>query len=346
VESIARGFAVIADQTEATWNLSRGDLIPQGVLTLESGTVQLELFSGVTVIIEGAAQFEIVSAMEMHVGEGKVRALVPSPAHGFRLRKANGEVVDLGTEFAIDVQDDHADIHILDGEIEWHPNDQVMQTLISGQAIRWSADGYGTPLSFDSTQFARIAEVEQSLAELRQDRRQAWLSQAQRLHDDPRVISYFPMTQAGDWTRQLTDTSAHRHDGTIVRALPVADRWEHSHAALDFSPTGSRIRLDVPGTYESLTFYCWTKIDSLDRWYNSLFLTDGHELHEPHWQIMNDRRLFFSVKAHDRKGPGNPDKHICYSPSFWTPNLSGQWIQVATTFDSATKKVVHYVVID
>ena len=38
-EPIATGFAVIADQSEASWNLSRGDLIPQGTLALKAGTV-------------------------------------------------------------------------------------------------------------------------------------------------------------------------------------------------------------------------------------------------------------------------------------------------------------------
>ncbi|MFT5126628.1 MAG: hypothetical protein ACI8W8_000223, partial [Rhodothermales bacterium] len=105
------------------------------------------------------------------------------------------------------------------------------------------------------------------------------------------------------------------------------------------SPTGSRVRLNIPGDHRSLTFFCWVRIDSLDRWFNSLFLTDGHELHEPHWQIMDDGRLFFSVKARDAKH----DKHIAYSPPFWTPALSGKWLQIATVYDVDAKTTTHYV---
>ena len=106
-ESVASGFAVVGEVVDAIWNdgirLDRGDLVPAGQLKLASGTIQLDLFSGVTVVIEGEAEFEVLSSMEMAVDLGKVQARVPEPAQGFRIHTAGGEVVDLGTEFALDV---------------------------------------------------------------------------------------------------------------------------------------------------------------------------------------------------------------------------------------------------
>ena len=86
------------------------------------------------------------------------------------------------------------------------------------------------------------------------------------------------------------------------------------------------------------------KINSLDRLYNSLFLTDGHDLHEPHWQIMGDGRLFFSVKKRDKsdRKTGEKDQHIFYSPKFWNASLSGQWLMIATTYDADARMVTHY----
>ncbi len=339
-EPAASGFAVIADQSNATWHLSRGDLIPDGPVTLEAGTVQLELFSGVTVMIEGQATFEVLSAMEMRVDRGQVRALVPPLAEGFRISTATGKVVDLGTEFAIDVHDTHADLHIIDGEIEWHPLNRAMHSIKEGESMRWNADGHMESLPFAAQS---VADIKASLAQQRNERRSSWQHHMESWKQDPRGVIYFPMVRPSTDERYLMDMSSPSHHGTIVRAAQVTDRWGHSHAALDFSPMGSRVRVDIPEELQALTFYCWVKIDSLDRWYNSLFLTDGHELNEPHWQIMNDGRLFFSVKAHDRKGPNSPDKQICYSPSFWDPSLSGKWLQIATTFDSTSGQVAHYV---
>ena len=93
-----------------------------------------------------------------------------------------------------------------------------------------------------------------------------------------------------------------------------------------------------------MTFLTWVKINSLDRWFNSLFLTDGHELFEPHWQIMDDGSLFFSVKKNDNYDPakGVQDKHIFYSPSFWNSSMSGQWLMIATVYDVDARQVTHH----
>ena len=99
----------------------------------------------------------------------------------------------------------------------------------------------------------------------------------------------------------------------------------------------------LPGEQRSLSFVCWARIDSLDRQYNSLFLTDGHEIGEPHWQIMRDGRLFFSVKKREPQGKNRPDKHIYFSPPIWNPTLSGRWMQICTTYDVDAKIVTHYI---
>jgi hypothetical protein len=77
--------------------------------------------------------------------------------------------------------------------------------------------------------------------------------------------------------------------------------------------------------------------------YNSLFLTDGHELNEPHWQIMNDGRLFFSVKRRDAVPRSGKDKHIAYSPPMWDPSQSGKWLQIATVYNVDEQTTTHFV---
>jgi hypothetical protein len=351
-EQRASGFAVVAGQANAVWAneppLADGSLLPAGPLELQSGLAQLELFSGVTVVAEGPAAFEVISPMELAVTRGKIRAHVPEPAQGFRIRTEAGEVVDLGTEFAVDITPTHADLHVLDGEVEWHPRAQAMRSLQKGEALRWGSDGQGLALTADATGFIGVNELRDQLALARRDRQDAWWQFSQRLQDDERLVAYYQMKSATGWSRQLDNLASAGGttvgEGAIVAARRTGDRWGNPDGALDFSPTGSRVRLNVPGEYHSLTLLCWVKINSLDRWYNSLFLTDGHELHEPHWQIMDDGRLFFSVKKNDTWDPkkGEKDKHIFYSPSFWEPSLSGQWLMIATTYDIAAKQVTHY----
>ena len=52
-------------------------------------------------------------------------------------------------------------------------------------------------------------------------------------------------------------------DGAIVGAKRVAGRWPNK-GAIEFKRPGDRVRVDIPGEFESLTFACWVKIDSLD----------------------------------------------------------------------------------
>lgn len=340
-EPRASGFGVLAEESNAVWGseeIDRGELLPQGALHLKQGIAQLELFSGVTVILEGDSKFELHSAMEMTVRSGKMRAVVPPPARGFRVKTSTGDVVDLGTEFALDVSDDHADLHVLDGEVEWHPSSHPARRLLDGDSIRWQSDGEMNELPSAGDQFAGLDEIQKSQSQ----KYTAWLTDIEEVKKDPRLVAYYPMIQNRSWDRILQDESGSGRDGAIVRATRSTDRWEKANQALDFGATGSRVRVDIPGEYSALTFYCWVKISSLDRWYNSLFLTDGHDLHEPHWQIMDDGRIFFSVKAQDGV-KGKPDKKNIYSPPIWTPQLSGQWFQIAVTYDSSSKKVTHYV---
>lgn len=349
-EQKASGFAVLAGQADAVWAnetpLADGALLPAGSLNLASGVAQIELFSGVTVIVEGAAEFEIVSAMEMRVTRGKVRARVPEPAHGFRIHTAEGEVVDLGTEFALNVSPTQSEVHVLDGEVEWHPRSEPMRHMAKGEALRWEAGGKGAALAANSADFIGLTEMNKKLAATRKARREDWKRFSDHLRRDPRLVAYYQMGSID--TRRLPNAAINDaqmvSEGAIVAAARVADRWGTPDGALDFSPTGSRVRVNVPGEYRSLTLLTWVKINSLDRWYNSLFLTDGAKLGGPHWQIMDDGRLFFSVKKREitdvRKG--QKDKHHFMSPPIWNATQSGQWLMIATTYDVDAMKVTHY----
>jgi hypothetical protein len=344
-EPLAFGFGVVSETADAVWQagttpIERSDLLPPGALKLDSGLIKLDLFSGVNVIVEGPAEFELLSSMAMEVTRGKVRALVPEQAHGFRIQTNSGQLVDLGTEFSMEISPEHTDLHVLDGEIEWHPTSARSRNLKEGEALRWTADGEPSGIALEPQS---IADIESTLVEQHARRRDLWLSSTEERKSDPRLLTYFPMSQASSHARALSDESGRGHDATIVQAQRVADRWGKPDSALDFSPTGSRARLILPGQHRSLTFVCWARIDSLDRQYNSLFLTDGHEIGEPHWQIMRDGRLFFSVKKREPQGKQKPDKHIYFSPPIWDPTMSGRWMQIATTYDVDARVVTHFI---
>jgi len=351
-EETASGFGVITAQANTAWKdsagLANGALVRQGLMQLTAGVARLELFSGVSVIVEGDAAFEVISPMEMRVARGKVRVRVPEAAHGFRIHTAEGEVVDLGTEFALAVTPDKSEIHVIEGEVEWHPRADNMFKMAKGEAVYWQADGRHQKTSANPAVFVGTDELGRQLASSQQARRQEWEQASAALRHDARLVAYYRMNVLASWDRVIPNESLAGADGTgngaIVAASRTLDRWGNPEGALGFSPAGSRVRVSIPGEFASLTMYCWVKINSLDRLYNSLFLTDGHNLGAPHWQITNDGRLFFSVKKYDRStlSPGSKDKYNSFSRPFWNPALSGQWLMLAVTYDVNARRVTHY----
>ena len=352
VELLNSGFAVVSGQDNAVWSdgryLTNGSLVPTGNLKLLSGLAQFELFSGVVLVVEGEAHFRILSPMHVSVTKGKIRATVPEPAHGFQILTGNGKVVDLGTEFAVNVAEGRSEVHVLDGQIEWHPDNAPVQRMARGQATRLTNDSKPEQFAADSGRFVGPAELRERLRIRQESRLDRWQTTIEQLRNDPRLVALYHVMPDELDARRLSNRgrteNAIASEGAIVAASATANRWSQPNRAVDFSPSGSRVRLTVPGEHRSLTMLCWVKINSLDRWYNSLFLTDGHEKGEPHWQIMDDGRLFFSVKKRDQfdRSRGEKDKHIFFSPSFWNNSLSGRWLMIATVYDVDAKLVTHY----
>ncbi|MCB1207495.1 MAG: FecR domain-containing protein [Verrucomicrobiae bacterium] len=341
----ASGFGVLIDQVDAHWSvaeLGEGTVIPPGRLELESGVVHVELFSGVSLVLEGPAEFEILSAMEIDLPRGRMRARVPETAHGFRVRTASGEVVDLGTEFALASSENGAEVQVLEGEIEWHPGSGEKRLMRQGDSLR-SANGAGSEKTSDLSGISGLEEFRKRHDADRDERRLAWTGRCLQLQEDPRLVAHYRLSTEN--SSRLVPNLASGPDrpgpGAVVAALPSEDRWGRPGESLDFSPTGSRVRVHVPGVHTSLTLIAWARINSLDRLFNSLFLTDGHEVGAPHWQILNDGRLFFSVKKYG-SGERVPDKHAFYSPSVWDPSRSGQWMQLAVVYDVPNRSVTQY----
>jgi hypothetical protein len=73
----------------------------------------------VTLTLEGPAELDLVAIGRVHCRRGKLRARVPAGAEGFVVSAPGTAVVDLGTEFALNVADDgKARVMVFEGEAE------------------------------------------------------------------------------------------------------------------------------------------------------------------------------------------------------------------------------------
>jgi hypothetical protein len=122
---LARGFAVVIQLAGAEWEPgeglrpSEGDLLAAGRLVLRSGRMTLGLLSGVTLTLEGPADLELLSIDRVHCRRGRLRTRVPHGAEGFIVSTPGSAVVDLGTEFGLNVAvDGKAQLMVFKGEAE------------------------------------------------------------------------------------------------------------------------------------------------------------------------------------------------------------------------------------
>ncbi len=347
-EATAQGVALVTRLVDVTWDADQpavevGDALPPGRFAIQAGHAQVEFFCGATVVVEGPAELQLDSATQARVRRGRLRAHVPPAARGFSLKVDDLTVVDLGTEFGLSVSPDGANVQVFDGELELHRPSHERRLLTAGQVVMRTAQGEYRDSQATPEEFVDIADLE-SLSKLQRSARyERWKAWSEDLRRDPRLVAYYTFDQTGDWERRLLSSLEPANgelDGAIVGAREVEGRWG-AKRALEFKRPADRVRVQIPGAYGSLTLACWTKIDSLDRWYNSLFLTDGYEKGEPHWQIMDNGQIYFSVRPAERGE--EPVDYKALSPSFWNPSMNGKWIHLAVTYDIGTDTIIHYV---
>ncbi len=334
------GFAVLTRVVDPLWKSAeapaQGDVLGTGLLELNEGLVQIEFFSGVSLVVEGNAALEIISPDEMRLVRGKLRAHVPPPAIGFQIHTPRGTVLDLGTEFALDFTDEKGELHVLDGEVEWHESTAPEVYLTEGSALRFT-DENTSNITADASLFTGTGELDAKVALHQNQRFSDWQHHSLTLRKQSNILAYFSMEDVDSWTRNLTAFPQEIAPGAIVAAKAVEGRWP-AKQALDFSPNGSRVRVTIPGQHQALTLSTWAKIDSLDRQYNALFLTDNYDIGEPHWQLTDKGQLFFSVGLGKDRGL----HHIFLSPVVWDHSDSEQWLHLVTTYDVATRTCLHY----
>src|SRR5207245_1961013 len=74
---------------------------------------------GATVILEGPADFRLISADKAYCTRGKLRVTVPSQAQGFMVGSPTMDLIDRGTEFGMRVDPAApTEVHVFQGKVE------------------------------------------------------------------------------------------------------------------------------------------------------------------------------------------------------------------------------------
>ena len=123
-------------------------LLNVGEVRIDSGTARLRLPNVGYIIVDGPAELELVTPMRIRLDRGRIRVRVTEPTgHGFVVVTPHGEVVDLGTEFGVEVADVRAtELVVFEGAVDLRmpgaaARKPSVERLTGGEGIRFGRDG-------------------------------------------------------------------------------------------------------------------------------------------------------------------------------------------------------------
>ncbi len=326
-DSVAQLAQSIGVQWEGDNRPAAGASLLPGTLKFSEGLVQIEFYSGAQVIVEGPAELELITAYRADCRSGRIRARVPPQARGFSVLTPTFELVDLGTEFGMDVAaTGEAKVKVFDGEVELHSSDRK-QSLLGGQALKFERTGESNPISETETRYPSFEEMKSRAQHHASAKLESWLRWNESLQGDPRIVARYDFE-----SREI-------ENGAIVGCHWADGRWP-GKGALEFRRSGDRVRVDVPGEFDALTMSAWIRLDALAPRHQALLLTDEYKVGHIHWQIGPSGDLRFGSRIRENKkgrtlGGASPAR-------LFNQNRLGVWSFVCTTFDRQAGEVRHY----
>lgn len=329
------GVAVLTRSAGAEWEAGRspevGETLHRGKVRLTSGLAQIEFFKGAIVILEGPAEFELVSDQKGVLHRGTLRSYVPEPAQGFVIETPDNTVIDHGTEFGLSVGEAGAsEVHVFDGEVEVQGT--FNQRLKTGQGVRLARNKDPEAIAANIAAFSGPEQLSSGVNAEVLRRRNLWAAHAAKLAADPSALLYYTFESPDAWGRTLKDESHDPHNGAIVGSEWAEGRWP-GKGALEFKRTSDRVRVDIPGKHDAITLVAWIRFDGFDRWLSSPLLTDTWHDGQLHWHVSWDGEIILGVG-----GQGN---YTSPQNLIGAADL-GRWAFLATVVDPETETVTHY----
>lgn len=111
----------LAGEYEARWRGSHphpGEPLHIGPYDLREGAAKIDLDPGTGLLLEAPCQIELANAGEVVLRSGRLAAVVPPQAVGFRVRTRTAVITDLGTEFGVVAHSDgRTEAHVLKGHV-------------------------------------------------------------------------------------------------------------------------------------------------------------------------------------------------------------------------------------
>jgi hypothetical protein len=215
-------------------------LLP-GPHTLDQGIVELELNGGAQIVLQAPVKFEVMSDNKVELTSGRISANVPHPSKGLTVHSPDLQIVDLGTEFGMDVIPEkkthvevftgqvRAEIATAQGNETTRPSTgstsdlitdaTTSQILSKGEAVAVKMGT--TSIEKDTTEplgFVRSEELAARVAEAGHSSIAIWRAFSDMIRRDPDLLAYYTFENQPATSNRLTNCSIAtmgKHNGTL-----------------------------------------------------------------------------------------------------------------------------------
>jgi hypothetical protein len=345
-EPTSKAVAMLNRTADAEWSQGRAGPrlnapLEPGSLRLKAGLAQVVFYSGARLVIEGPAEIELLSASEAFCKRGRIVVDVPAQARGFRVNTPHASTIDLGTSFGLTVSETQTAVNVFKGSVKISaPMPAVEKILEQGRGAVLRENSPLESRGADAASFASLFEFQTKSQAAEARRYDQWRTACKQLENDASLVLHFDFENVPPSGWQIPNLGRGGFDvsdATMVGCQWTEGRWPGKRA-LEFQSVNDRMRLVVPGEFQSLTLSAWVCVKGLDRKINSLFMSDGFDSQTIHWLIRRDGVLGMTVIGAEPR-----DHQIVVSPPVITLEKFGMWLHLAVVLDANAGRVAHYV---
>ena len=334
-----QGIVTIRRAVDVVWAdtpRQTGDVLGPGTLNIQHGCVEIEFHRGARVVIEGPAELELITDMQVRCNQGKLYAEVPPRAVGFEILSPDVTVVDRGTEFGMEVtRAGTTEVHVFSGKVDYAVPlaPEGSMKLLEGKAILVHRSGESKTIPIRPASFTTAPPGGNSAA---------WEKSTALLRSDPTLVVQYTFDAASLASRTLRNhapMAKPESHGTIVGCTPTEGRWP-GKLALDFKLADDRVRFALNRQHERMTCVMWVKPEMTGKPFTALLMSSAAAPGEMQWQFDQNGRLVAGKRI--LAGWGDSNVEQIDTGKLLTPQRVGTWMQLAFVYDGSAGTFTHY----
>ncbi|MDO5553944.1 MAG: LamG-like jellyroll fold domain-containing protein [Planctomycetia bacterium] len=337
-------MARVNETIDAVWEegataYQRGQLIDESFFQLKSGTIQLEMNNGVTVILEGPAELTVNNPLSVFCKSGKISANVSARGKGFAIDTPYGKVIDLGTEFFLDVSKMDSQVQVVKGKVHYLTPEHELIALHKNDVLKYNLEdkvqrptapvrGYISRERFET----RVREQAVEQLAVRSDT----LTEIRTM---PELLLHFDMND-----RRVRNI---RNESEIAGDLqPSRIRGKRTEGALfdtyavSFQEKRDGLTLHVPDSFDSLTIEAVVQVNLQEK--RTHVLCSCNDLVDQPgtflWQFTREGALQLQYTPATGDGLLNYTTVPCL-----TKEMNGTWVHLRIVMDAEKQRIVQFV---